>query len=487
MRNVIYRSIQVIIVIMVVSVVYEWWRPMPGPIDENYFERTVPADSVVFFADNAATSSDGRATSTQTIWDRVFPLIDSSEHYMLLSLYQYNNFSAQNSTTSRDYARELTMHLTDRLKRSRTPAILETDQINSYYGDTAPLYLETLARAGVKVIMTDNDNLRDPNLFFSSVYRPFFAYFATLDRKPWFPNPLTTGRTETTLRTLLQALQMKGNERNIIVIDHEEKTKEGTIVPKMFTIISSANVTQPGKSEGNVALLVRDKVWKDVIQSGAHVAELSNDGIVSYAQPISDETGPLHVQLLTQKHIRDKILDIIGTSTRGDQFSIALTYLSDRDVISALVAASLRGANFRIILDQNSIATGFSLPGIPNRSAAKELIEKSVDGISIKLADTHDVQFQPKLFYGKTATSSLLLVSTADFTRRDLDGFNLESAILVTADKAFPAWNDADAYFKALWENRGIAATYNYEKTLDDSVWRGSFYRMMERTGMSDF
>jgi hypothetical protein len=88
---------------------------------------------------------------------------------------------------------------------------------------------------------------------------------------------------------------------------------------------------------------------------------------------------------------------------------------------------------------------------------------------------------------GKFATSSMLLVGSANFTRRNIGGYNLEASILVEGDKDFTAWKDAEVYFERLWNNTNGQFTVGYNQYEDVSLWKAPLYRMMERTGLSSF
>jgi hypothetical protein len=88
---------------------------------------------------------------------------------------------------------------------------------------------------------------------------------------------------------------------------------------------------------------------------------------------------------------------------------------------------------------------------------------------------------------GKFATSRILLIGSANFTRRNIGGYNLEASILAEGDKDFTAWKDAEVYFERLWSNTNGQFTLNYARYEDTSLWKAPLYRMMERTGLSSF
>jgi hypothetical protein len=89
------------------------------------------------------------------------------------------------------------------------------------------------------------------------------------------------------------------------------------------------------------------------------------------------------------------------------------------------------------------------------------------------------------MILGETASSTFMLVGSADLTRRDTAGFNLESVVLVEGVHDFTASREAKVHFNRLWANDGGDYTVPYEAFADDSIWRSSVYRMMERTGFA--
>lgn len=88
---------------------------------------------------------------------------------------------------------------------------------------------------------------------------------------------------------------------------------------------------------------------------------------------------------------------------------------------------------------------------------------------------------------GKFATSSVLLVGSANFTGRNIGGYNLEASILAEGDNDFTAWKDAATYFDRLWTNHNGQFTVDYGNYEDTTIWKAPLYRMMERTGLSSF
>ena len=169
----------------------------------------------------------------------------------------------------------------------------------------------------------------------------------------------------------------------------------------------------------------------------------------------------------------------------GDRVDLVMFYLSDRDIIGALLDAQKRGVKIRVILDPNKDAFGRIKNGIPNRQVARELYRK---GISVRWCDTHGEQCHSKMLYCQKETGeNILILGSANFTRRNLDNLNLETNILIKGPDCKAVFQDASHYFNTLWDNQNYQFSTDYTAYEDNSIIRRFLYRFMEATGMSTF
>jgi phosphatidylserine/phosphatidylglycerophosphate/cardiolipin synthase-like enzyme len=157
-------------------------------------------------------------------------------------------------------------------------------------------------------------------------------------------------------------------------------------------------------------------------------------------------------------------------------------------VVRALKRADERGVLIRILLDPNKDAFGRTKNGIPNRQVADELVAASSGNTEIRWCATHGEQCHSKLLLIRHGEEEQLFVGSANFTRRNLDNFNLETMVRVVGKQSDPVIADAYEFFDTQWENRNDRlysapyATYaerNYVKTL--------WYRIGEFTGLSTY
>jgi len=200
----------------------------------------------------------------------------------------------------------------------------------------------------------------------------------------------------------------------------------------------------------------------------------------------AEAPGSLRVQVLTERRIRDALLERVETAATGDRIDVAVFYLSHRPLLRALLAAQRRGVALRVLLDPNRDAFGREKNGIPNRPAAAEL---HAAGIPVRWCDTHGEQCHAKLLlYVRAGGDAELILGSANYTRRNLDGFNLETDVRLLGPVGEPAMIAAAAYFDDSWTNAdGRRISLPYGAYADESAWSTWRYRFGEATGLSTF
>ena len=157
-------------------------------------------------------------------------------------------------------------------------------------------------------------------------------------------------------------------------------------------------------------------------------------------------------------------------------------YLSDRKLIRALKRALGREVYLRTLLDANKDAFGRVKKGIPNRQVALELHKA---GAQIKWANTHGEQFHTKLVIITRADNITILGGSANLTRRNLRGYNLEADVMIIAPRDSRVAKEVKGYFEMLWHDEMYAL--DYSNFADRSRWRYFRYRFQEWSGMSSF
>lgn len=490
MKRIILGLLKSILIVIVFTASFLWGNPKDSSLTLSHEIYSVPNDSVKFYADYTFIDKDGVRVTDQHIWDRIFKLINGSSHYMLFDFFLFNEFQSFTQENTRKLSGELTSHIIERRAAlGHIPISFITDPINTVYGGVFSPQQIRLRKAGIVTTETDLGILTDSNLLVASFWRPFFSLLGNSQEGGIFPHPFQYEGDKVTLRSWMSLLNFKANHRKIMIVD-EPSPQKGASSPriKMVTVVTSSNPHDASSAHGNIALEVRDSIWKDVIASEAKIAELSGGAVINFnSDQVSDETGTIQVQLLTEFKIRDEVLRLLGEAKQGDKIELAMFYLSQREIVKALVEASNHGAIVRVILDPNKDAFGHKKNGIPNVPVAKELLSKSSGAITTRWCDTHGEQCHAKLFTGKINNQHFLMVGSANFTRRNIDGYNLETDILAQSAEPFTAWNEAQDYFNKMWDNTDGIFTTDYKTYADDTFWKSSLYRIMEYTGLSTF
>jgi len=255
--------------------------------------------------------------------------------------------------------------------------------------------------------------------------------------------------------------------------------------------VTSANPHDGSSAHSNVAFKIRGEFAWEVYIAEKSVAKFSDAALF---EPSFDSQPPVRkpmdksveVQLVTERKIDDGLMDYINRAKNGDKISIGVFYLCKREIIKALLNAAERGVNIRLILDPNKDAFGRKKNGIPNRQAASELVKKSRNKIEIRWYDTHGEQFHSKFaLFDFLNSSSVVVLGSANYTRKNLKGYNLELDIVLTAPATNKTIKQVRQYFERIWNNENY--TVDYSEYEDNSTSKKLIYLFLEFTGSATF
>jgi phosphatidylserine/phosphatidylglycerophosphate/cardiolipin synthase-like enzyme len=160
----------------------------------------LPACNCEFFRDLTWVDALGARHSDQQIMDALLEMIRDAKKLILMDMFLFNDFAGAVSADMRPLAREVTDALLARItEQPGLRIILITDPVNTVYGGIGNPYLDRLRRAGVTVISTDLDRLRDSNVFYSPLWRVLVRPFGNGPGIP-LPHPFGPGRVSLQLR-----------------------------------------------------------------------------------------------------------------------------------------------------------------------------------------------------------------------------------------------------------------------------------------------
>ncbi len=458
--------------------------------------RQVPAANVTFIADITAADAYGRPVMSQAIFDEVLGIIRTAQRFLVLDYFLFNGDRGPIATDSP--VRPLSSQLRDALieQRKINPdlrVLLITDPINDIYGGRPSQDLQMLRDAGIDVVVTDLDRLRDSNFIYSSLWRLTLGWWNSDGTgKGWLPNPFDEDSRPVSFGAWARLANLKANHRKVIIGDNGHGQLVG--------IVASANPHDASSAHSNVAAKISGPTLAPLLESEFDVARFSGwEGVIALdpqpAPPPEDSTRVLsgqfvRTQVLTEGAIRNAVVERVNSAVRGENIDIAMFYIADRSVIDALLAASQRGVNVRLILDPNKDAFGREKSGIPNRPIASELVAASDGQIHVRWYRTHGEQFHTKLVAIYGTDRLWMTLGSANLTRRNVGDYNLEANVAIEAARKSPLGQQVLEYYDTLWNNRaalGVEYTADYEVYADPSQAHYWLCRIMESTGLSSF
>ncbi len=456
------------------SAIYHSYKPLPEGLN---FQGTLRHADVKFIADQTYMDAKGQQQLEHHIFNEMLAMIAQAQSLIVMDMFLFN--AERGSSTAQHQA--LTQQLSQALiaKRYQDPNIeirVITDPINSVYGAMVPEHYRNMRRAGIDVIETDLNTLRSSNPIWSGVWYLCCQTLGNRVDAGWLPNPFGQGKV--TLRSYLALANFKANHRKTLVVDGAEGWQ---------ALVTSMNPHDGSSRHSNVALVVKGNTAIDLLRTEQTVAKLSHGDVSGVVVGEFEASKQLpQVQVLTEEAIYDTVLKSIQSSQKaGIEIDLSMFYLSERQIIKALIAAHQRGVKIRVLLDPNKDAFGRSKNGIPNRPVAAELHQA---GIAVRWCDTQGEQCHSKMFIKRSAYNSELMLGSANFTARNLKNYNLETDLYVIGTRDAQVFQDANQYFNSAWSNlNGRQMSVQYSKYADESLFKYAVYRVMEWTGLSTF
>jgi phosphatidylserine/phosphatidylglycerophosphate/cardiolipin synthase-like enzyme len=467
------------------------FKPLPDGLRVRGEIVDTPLGDVHFLADVTTADAFGAPVVRQQIFDAMFKLIGEAREYLVLDFFLFN--SQRGSMLDAKPQRALSAELRDALlaRKRAVPdlkVLVIADPVNDVYGGLPSKDLKALTDAGIDVVRLDLDRLRDSNPIYSAFWRLTMKWWSGDGSGDAFlPNPLDDGPDRVSFGAWARLLNFKADHRKVIIGDDGKGGMAG--------IITSANPHDASSLNSNVAVRLSGAALAPLLESELALARGS--GWVGgwtppepVLPPAPSPENAARVQVLTEGEIRAAVVSNLNGAGIGDSIDIAMFYLSERDVIQALLGAARRGAAVRVILDPNKDAFGREKNGIPNRSVAAELSAASEGAIRIRWFRTHGEQFHTKLVAMRVGSEFWFTLGSANMTRRNIDDYNLEANVAATVPPTSEVATSIGAWFDQLWNNRGppdLEYTTDIGTYADPSQGTYWLYRFMEGTGLSTF
>lgn len=441
---------------------------------------SVPPDDIRLLVDLTGTDAQGKRVMHQQVADALLEMVRDAGDTLILDQFLVNRFRGGDlAPFARDTTAELVAALVRKQQESPDTWILFiTDPVNSAYEDSCPKDLEPLRAAGVHLLVTDLEQLPDINL----IHAPFYRVLSpVLEGLPFFShqhvgNVFDPAAPPMSWKAFYRLANLKANHRKVAVM----KDRQGD----WHLLVSSANPHSGSAAHGNQALRLRWGPVRDALQGELALARnillhrpegcfsqtaapellraveqrlASLPNVIPGAPPPTP--GVPRVTYLTERATAEKAEAMLAAATKGDRVTMLMFYFSDPGIIKALQGAAVRGAIVRLVLDANKDAFGREKNGVPNRVVARQLhdwaAENPARNLQIRWFATHGEQGHYKCLrvLSPDGGRDQLLAGSANFTVRNLRGFNLEADLFV--EQAGAVGQRFDTVFAEVWDNTG--------------------------------
>ena len=240
--------------IIVQSTVFVCHTLKPLPPGISFAGSEHPVEEIRFLKDLTYLDGHGQRQSQQEVFDAVFEMVDQAKTFVLIDMFLFNPFTGNEDLPFR----RLSSELTERLIKKKTSSpelemVLITDPINTLYGGRVTSHLSRLEEAGIRVVYSAIEKLRDSNPLYSSFWRMTGRWLGNSPGR-WAPNPFGEGRVS--LRSYLHLLNFKANHRKVVIADDERG---------LIGLVTTANPHDGSSAHENVALQFRGAAVNDLL------------------------------------------------------------------------------------------------------------------------------------------------------------------------------------------------------------------------------
>ena len=472
-------------VFIAVAVYNSYLKVLPPGVNVAGTFHGINESEIVFLTDETYVDGAGDRVSDQKIFSAVFKLIEGAQEYILLDMFLFNAYQGAQPEDERALSTELVDLLV--AKRNSNPEIkivVVTDPINTVYSGVRHAGLEKLRDAGIGIILTDLKPLRDSNVIYSPFWRIFVQWFGNTEEGGFLKHPFDAKGRLVSVRSWLALLNFKANHRKLIVADASAPAGGRTL----RSMVMSANPHDASSAHENIAFMIDGSVAYDLIGSEQAVGEWSGTTIADTTVDLVQATGSVQVRMLTEKAIRNALITAIDQTGEGDSIDMVMFYISDRPIIRAIKRALDRGVVLHAVFDPNRDAFGFEKDGVPNRQVAHELVSHKPDAVSVRWCNTSGEQCHSKVVAVRINNQVRVFGGSANLTRRNIGGYNLETNIEIRASRDSEVVRGVYDYIQRISENaNGRTYTVPYENFADEGLIKRVRYLIQEVSGLSTF
>lgn len=416
--------------------------------------------------------SKGQTKREHNILNETLEVIANADEYLILDLFLFNDeYNEENITYPNSVEKITDALIAKKTDEPQMPIIFITDPINNFYGAYEQKHITRLKDSGIQVVITDLNKMKDSNTLFSGYYRCYMQWIPTRGGG-WITNFFDKNAEKVNLRSILKLANLKANHRKVVLSEKE-------------AIVSSANPHDASSYHSNIAVRFSGNAIEDLMQTELAVISFSGGTLPDITYKKQQISGSNSIRIITEREIFNALADNINRTQKGDEIWIGIFYISDFDILSYLGEASDRGVDVKIIADPNKDAFGIKKNGSPNRSALCSLAKKHKN-LQVRWYATNGEQYHVKaaLFNYNADKKSHIILGSANFTRRNLKGYNLETDVEIVTPIQSTHALEMKKYFNKLWTNQGGTYTVPINTYYEDSMLHNIMWRLQEISGL---
>lgn len=455
-KRIIIGSLGVFALIYIAAIMWHTFKPLPKGI--SYAGELHKTDNIEMITDlTYAQDKKGKGMVHENhIFDEVYTMIEDAEEFVVVDFFLFDGYYDEKEDFPK-IADTLSTTIANKKKENQDmPIVFITDPLNRGYGSYENEWFKKMRDAGVEIVYTDLDSLRDSTPIYSGIYRTMFQWF-DIGGKGWIDNAMASDAPKMTIASYMTLLNVKANHRKAVITDKE-------------AMVTSSNPHDASGFHGNIALKVTGPVINDMLEAGEAVS-LYSGGPELPRVDVKESKGQYVVQYVTEKKILDALLKDLSDTKEGDKIWLGMYFIAKRDIVNALVGAANRGVEINMVLDPNQNSFGHEKSGLPNRPVVQELVEDTKGKINVRWYNTVIGQYHTKAIWIQTDEQTIISNGSANYTERTLDNYNLENNLRVIAPNDSELAVEMEVYFDRLWNNKDAMYTLDLEEFQDEFTW----------------
>jgi hypothetical protein len=459
--------------------------------------ESLAAEQIKFLRDLSTADATGAPLNERQIDAELSGMIARAREIVVLDAGLFGDLPAAGPRASRlRIAPTIAAALSDALLKAKQdqPALQVLMLIDPASIDlsVAPGPIERLRSGGIDVVSVATGRLRAPDAPFVAFWQLCCGWWSHGRGAGSWPNPIGVGSAGVAMGLWGRTPPYQRSHRQLIVADDGSGTLEGMIFSRPLNAEAALHSA--------TALRVSGAALDATLESEFAVAQFSGwsggGAMQARAQRLIERQrqGPnnapvapgARARVVSESMIGESLVALIDATGRHDSIDVAALYLCERDLVRALLDAARRGVAVRVLLDPDKDGYGYDRSGLPNRVVASELVANSDGAVRVRWYRTHGEQFSAGFVLIRGGAHSWLAVGTSDFSRRDLDDFNLAAAFIAELPPTAGAALEALTWFDTLWFNRaagGVEYTSDADVYADASQLHYWQYRLLEAAG----